>query len=116
MAKVFEKDARDHLCPYNGFAPCFGAKCMAWVWIGPDAERCTTTNLQQTPDGERPVGDPPAPNGDGWDRDGVARQTGYHRSKQDGLPPAISQGWIRRLGVFEGRCGRSSSDEYYGGF
>jgi len=114
MPRIFEADATDHVCPFNDFKPCFGAICMAWVWFGPKHDRCETDNLQETPEGTRPVGVPPHPDGEGWEMDGGPMPKSYHRSKKEGLPPGLSQRWIRPRNVANGSCGRTAPDNDYG--
>lgn len=110
MAIIFETDAGDHACPYRNFEPCLGARCMAWFWDGPAAERCETDNLQDTAEGPRPIGGPRTPDGDGWLMDGPTCSKGYHRSEKDKLPKATSQRWIKPLPRPKGGCGRVNDD------
>jgi hypothetical protein len=112
MPTILEKDSADHLCPFNDFAPCFGKRCMAWVWHGRTADVCETDNLQMTEEGERPIGDAKLPPGDGWMMDGGPTLKGYHRSAKDKLPPAIQQRWVRPLEVTRGQCSRTQSQDY----
>lgn len=116
MPTIFEKDAAEQLCPYNDFKPCFGAKCMAWSWVGPRQDHCTTDNLVETEDGPRPIGVPPAPAGEGWAMEGEPGEKGYSRSKKDGLPPAATQYWVRPRVTVRGQCARNVGDNEYGGF
>ena len=110
MPTIFELDAGDHLCPYNSFAPCFGAKCMAFGWIGPQADRCETDNLVDTPEGLRPNGSPPAPDGEGWEMDGAPYSKGYHRSEKEKLPKATAQRWVKARPRAQGQCTRAGGD------
>jgi hypothetical protein len=114
MPTIFEADATDHLCPYNDFKPCFGAACMGWSWLGPQADRCETDNLVETEDGPRPVGTPPTPEGEGWVMDGEPRQKGYHQSAKLGLPKATAQRWVRERPRAQGQCARHPGDDRYG--
>lgn len=113
MPTIFASDAADHLCPYRDFVPCEGPKCMAWRWEGAAVQRCETDNLQDTPEGPRPQGSPPAPECDGWLMDGPAYKKGYHRSEKDKLPPATSQRWVKELPRAKGGCARHAGDDQY---
>ena len=113
MPVIFEKDAPDHACPFRDFQPCLGAKCMAWSWYGRTEDRCETNNLVETEEGQRPVGSPKVPEGEGWQMDGPARHTGYHRSAKDKLPPALTQYWVRPLEQVRGGCNRTGHDQGY---
>lgn len=115
MPSIFAADAGDHLCPYNEFNPCAGEKCMAWLWQGPQADHCETDNLVETEDGQRPVGAPPTPDGEGWVMDGPPHQKGYHQSAKLGLPKATAQRWTKDRPRAQGMCGRTPPDnERYG--
>lgn len=117
MPNIFAADADDHACPYRDFQPCLGVKCMAWRWNDPPFQRCETDNLQDTPDGPRPVGDPPTPEGEGWLMEGPSHQKGYHRSEKDKLPKATAQRWLREMPKVRGGCARHPGDnnDRYGG-
>lgn len=114
MPSIDETKAEDHRCPYNNFVPCFGARCMAWQWDGPSHDRCETDNLQDTEEGQRPVGVPSTPEGDGWEADGPIFKKGYHGSSKNKLPPAHAQRWTRRRSVSLGHCARGGQDNPYG--
>ncbi|MFZ4808631.1 MAG: hypothetical protein ACOYLQ_15360 [Hyphomicrobiaceae bacterium] len=113
MPTIDAQSASNNFCPYNGFKPCYGMKCMAWVWVGPTQERAATTNLVNTPDGPRPDLErtPPMPAGDGWERHGEPRAVGYEKSSKLNLPKALEQAWVRKIKVTHGRCGRTHGDE-----
>jgi hypothetical protein len=114
MPTIKEANAGDHWCPFNNFAPCVGAKCMAWAEVGRPYEYAETTDLVETPEGERPSGDAPTmPDGDGWKADGMERQVGYHQSAKLKLPKARSQRWERKTKVENGRCGRTMDGGYF---
>lgn len=116
MPTIKETDAIDHSCPWRDWKECLGERCMAWQWIGPQVERCETDNLVETAEGARPLGEPRLPIGEGWERDGAPVSKSYHRSKQDSLPLAQAQRWIRDLQPKQGCCGRTASDQSYGGW
>lgn len=115
MSEVFASEAKDHLCPFqfNDGSHCSGPKCMAWRWAGQTHERCETDNLIETPEGPRPEGAPPVPDGDGWEMDGNSFTKGYHRSEKDKLPKATAQRWIRQLEQTKGFCGRIGPSNDY---
>jgi hypothetical protein len=113
MPTINSEDAGDHACPYNRFQPCLGMKCMAWIWIGRAFDSCETDNLVDTEDGQRPLGAPPMPEGDGWEADGGPFKKGYARSSKDKLPAATGQRWTRKRKVNHGRCGRAAMDSAY---
>jgi hypothetical protein len=104
-----EADARE--CPFDNFSPCRGPRCMAWAWFGPAFDFAETDNLVETEDGQRPIGVPPAPEGDGWEMDGASFRKGYHRSGKDKLPQATGQRWRRARKTQTGFCGRVGPDQ-----
>lgn len=109
MPAINVLDAKRHTCPFNAFAPCQGAQCMAWTWEGQPYECCETDNLVQMEDGAiRPVGDARSPEGDGWRADGLPFAKGYHQSAKLGLPPGKAQRWIRERPRALGSCGRTA--------
>jgi hypothetical protein len=113
MPIINKFDAKDHLCPFNNFKPCFGAFCMAWVDAGNPYQFETTNNLTTNEDGVAvPVGAPPKPRGKGWEKDGAEALIGYHRSQKDDLPKARQQRWVKFVGTARGKCGRN----FDGGF
>lgn len=115
MPTIIEKDAGSYECPFNNFRPCAGAKCMAFAWDGPTHDRCETDNLVDTVEGQRPIGAPPMPDGDGWIMDGPAFSKGYHRSEKDKLPKATCQRWVRKREQVGGYCSRTESRDHYTG-
>jgi len=105
-------DADKHECPFNNFSPCRGPRCMAWLWSGAAFEGAETDNLHDTDDGLRPIGVPPAPDGEDWNAEGPPFRKGYYRSDKDKLPQATAQRWIRRRRQQRGFCSRSGADRF----
>jgi hypothetical protein len=114
MPIIEEKDVHQYRCPWDSFSPCIGSQCMAWSVYGPPYDRRRTNNIIQTPDGERPEGDPKPPEGDGWEKDGVEYSVGYHQSAKRGLPKGREQMWMRPVLRTKGFCTRSGSNAFYG--
>lgn len=112
MPSIPEIEAVEHKCPWNGFTQCFGSECMAWVWNGAPYEDAETHNIVKTEDGERPVGDPPEPEGADWKPEGAPVPKGYHRSDKDNLPKGSMQRWRRKRERLFGSCGRVSDNDY----
>lgn len=106
MPTIKETEAFERACPYNNFNPCLGARCMAWMWSGPDADQCVTDNLVEPADGTKPIGDPPVPDGFGWIADGQTMAKSYHRRAKDGKPTGTMQHWIRQRDQALGYCAR----------
>ncbi len=115
MSEIFESEASEHSCPHNGFSPCRGAKCMGWAWTGRPFDRTETDNITDTPEGPRPQGVPPMPEGDGWEMEGDAFGKGYHRSAKENLPKATAQRWVRPVKVVKGICGLSRHTDNHRG-
>jgi len=83
---------------------------MAWSFFGSEDARTRTTNLKMTDEGERPIGDPPAPEGDGWEKDGAEMSIGYHQSAKLNLPKAREQRWFKPVVRTTGFCSRAGAD------
>lgn len=112
MPVIKETSAAKHACPFNNFAPCMGAGCMAWIWHGRRFEEVETTNLVETPEGARPSGDPVRPPGEGWKRYGAEFSRGYENSAKMKLPKATGQKWRRSCPQTGGFCGRLETGQY----
>jgi hypothetical protein len=101
-------------CPFqfdaSGPGTCLGSGCMAWQWADREFEERTTDNIYRAEgmEHERPVGDPPRPEGDGWEKDGDEHSVGYHKSSSRRAEFGIGRGqrWRRKLVPQRGYCGR----------
>lgn len=114
MPTILAAQAQEHACPFNGFQPCVGARCMAWSWVGPTTERAITKNLADTPEGPRPTEFlPKPPPGEGWQPEGDPHLVGYDNSAKLKLPKATAQRWVRRRERTRGQCGRVQPDSPY---
>ena len=114
MPTIIESEAHKHVCPFRGFEPCLGARCMAWIWAGRPYQRETTTNLVNTSEGKRPdpAVEPPMPEGEGWMREGQPHLAGYEGSAKLKLPKATAQLWVRPIKRASGGCSRLGADAY----
>jgi hypothetical protein len=111
-------DAAEHICPFNDFQQCLGARCMAFSFTEQPYDEIETNNLVDDgkgglkPSGEDPPAPDPATCGQGWEAHGPAFAMNCANGAKLEPPHGRAQRWRKPRKQRTGFCSRAENHHH----